>query len=362
MVINKEGGKMQHQIVVPTGYMGSGSSAVTDLLSEVEGYTSTNGNYEYVFMHCPNGVFDLEDKLLIGNNVVRSDEALHSFYYCMETLCKNKHYWVGDYNNKIGEEFFEWCNDFINSLIDDKIQEAYWYYQENPDFRIFIKKVISKLLKVASHNKIKTKPGVRYEEMWISYVSEENFYKCVKTFLEQFFNKMGIKDNNIILDQFLLPHNLFRMDRYFDDNCKVIVVERDPRDVFLLNKYYWNKANCPVPYSFNVEKFCRNYKKMRLSEKTLDNKNVKRICFEDLIYNYDKEVKSLFDFLGISKEMHIRPGTKLIPEKSRINTQLFLKNNMFIEEAHYIENQLKEYIYDFPYIEKEKITDNNLIL
>lgn len=69
----------QHKIVIPTGYMGSGSSAVTDLLSEIDGYSCTNGNFEYVFMHCPNGVFDLEDKLLKGNNDLRSDESFRHF-------------------------------------------------------------------------------------------------------------------------------------------------------------------------------------------------------------------------------------------------------------------------------------------
>ena len=54
------------QIIVPTGYMGSGSSAITDLISEIEGYDAPNGTFEYVFLHCPNGVFDLAYKLLIG--------------------------------------------------------------------------------------------------------------------------------------------------------------------------------------------------------------------------------------------------------------------------------------------------------
>ena len=89
---------MENKIVIPTGYMGSGSSAVTDLLSEVDGYSCANGNFEYVFMHCPNGVFDLEDKLLKGNNALRSDEALHTFYSCMNTLYTNIYYWVADFN------------------------------------------------------------------------------------------------------------------------------------------------------------------------------------------------------------------------------------------------------------------------
>ena len=66
------------KIIIPTGYMGSGSSAITDLFSEIDGVNASRGTFEYVFMHCPNGIFDLEDKLLIGNNAVRSDEALHS--------------------------------------------------------------------------------------------------------------------------------------------------------------------------------------------------------------------------------------------------------------------------------------------
>ena len=48
-----------NKVIVPTGYMGSGSSVVTDLIAEFEGYESANGSFEYVFLHCPNGVFRL---------------------------------------------------------------------------------------------------------------------------------------------------------------------------------------------------------------------------------------------------------------------------------------------------------------
>ena len=56
-----------NKILVPTGYMGSGSSAVTDILAEIDGCSARNGDFEFVFLHCPNGVFDLEDKLLRGS-------------------------------------------------------------------------------------------------------------------------------------------------------------------------------------------------------------------------------------------------------------------------------------------------------
>ena len=52
------------KIIVPTGYMGSGSSAVTDLVAEFKDCQNDYGDYEYIFLHSPNGLFDLEDKLL----------------------------------------------------------------------------------------------------------------------------------------------------------------------------------------------------------------------------------------------------------------------------------------------------------
>lgn len=353
---------MNYNVIIPTGYMGSGSSAITDLLSEVDGYSCLNGNYEYVFMHCPNGLFDLEDKLLKGNNVVRSDEALHSFYNCMKNLYANKHYWVADYKTKIGSDFIDWINTLINSLINDRITDSYWYYQENPNLEIYLKKLISKLLSIVTNKKIKLKPGLTYNEMWVSYPSNEDFYASAKIFLDKFFCEMGIKQNHIILDQFLLPHNIYRAPNYFNENYKIIVVERDPRDVFILNKYYWRDSNCPVPYSFDVKKFCENYKKMRDMEIINTNSNVKRIHFEDLVYNYDNEVEDIFRFLGISKEKHLKPFTKLNPKKSILNTQLFEQNINYKEESEYIKKELSEYIYDFPYPVNERLSKKDLIL
>ena len=51
------------RIIVPMGYMGSGSSAITDLISEFKDCQNEYKSYEYVLLHCPKGLCDLEDKL-----------------------------------------------------------------------------------------------------------------------------------------------------------------------------------------------------------------------------------------------------------------------------------------------------------
>lgn len=351
-----------NKVIIPVGYMGSGSSAITDLLCEVEGYDSVNGSFEYVLMHCPNGIFDLEDKLLRGNNALRSDEALHSFYDCMKTLFYCKRFGVGDYKHRVSPHFLEECEKYIGELITEKNENCYWYYQETPNKIMIMKKAFNKLIYLISFKTIRSKPVLKYNEMWVAYPSKEEFYTASKRFLNTFFYELKIDKQNLILDQFLLPHNLWRFKNYFDDNSKVIVVDRDPRDVFLLNKYYWKKAGFPLPYSCDVVDFCEHYKKMRQCEIIEKNENILRIHFEDLVYKYDETVKSIFEFLSIEEYQHSMKKTKFIPQKSMKNTQLFNRKSEYKIEGQYIEEHLSEYLYEFPVNECEEFFMNDIIL
>lgn len=352
---------MKNKIIIPTGYMGSGSSAVTDLLCEVEGYSARHGSYEYVFMHCPNGIFDLEDKLLYGNNCTRSDEALHSFYYCMEELYSERTWWFADYKHKINNDFMKYCNEYMEDLIDKKMPDNFWYYQERipgPNrFERLINKIYYKLFR-----KKNSERKLLYKGMWLSFPNENEFYEKTKIFLNKIFIAMGIEHQNLILDQLLLSHNVYRVNNYFDENCKVIVVDRDPRDVYILNKYFWKQLNTPVPFPYDVESFCLYYEKMRKSEKIVPNDMVLRIHFEDLVYHYYDTKKIIFEFIGINDCDHKKQFTRLVPEKSMLNTQLYNRNCRYVDEAKYIEKHLKEYIYNFPIDKYEKILNEDVIL
>ena len=349
---------MKKNIIIPTGYMGSGSSAITDLLEEVEGYASANGSYEYVFLHCPNGLFDLEDKLLYGNNALRSDEALHSFFYCMKALYEEKHWWFGDYKRKIGSSFLDDCIAFIDSIVDVRMKGSFWYNQEmvhEGRLERFFNKIKKRINKVGARKLL-------YNEMWISYPEKEEFYEKSRGLIEHFVNSFPSNEQNIIFDQLVLPHNLFRVGNYFGDNCKVIVVERDPRDVFILNKYYWNKLHSPIPYPFDVKDFCNYYEKMRRSEVLVENRNILRVHFEDMVYNYSRSLAKIFDFLKIDNESHVGKFRKFNPEKSILGTQLYMQDEKFFKEAEYIEKVLSKYTYKFPKRPNNKLTIDNVIM
>ena len=187
------------KIIAPTGYMGSGSSAVTDLMSEIQDVDCSKGSFEFVFLHCPNGVFDLEDKLLIGNNALRSDEALHSFAHTMKQLYDKKYWWVGHYNKNVGEKFWEITQKYIEELTEFR-PEFYWYYQENVNYKMIPGLVRNKLIKLLSGGKKTGKKPLLYPEMWISYVSDEEFYKLTKSYVYQVINMAGYDRGSIVLD------------------------------------------------------------------------------------------------------------------------------------------------------------------
>ena len=87
---------------------------------------------------------------------------------------------------------------------------------------------------------------------------------------------------------------------------------------------------------------------MRESEKKCNSNKVLRIRFEDLIYNYDDEVKRITKFLGFTSKDHINKKSRFDPDISIKNTQLFRKKE-YQEESKIIERELEKYLYNFPY-------------
>lgn len=335
------------RIIVPTGYMGSGSSAITDLVSEFRDCQNEHKSYEFVLLHCPNGLFDLEDKLLRGNNAIRSDEAIRSFELQMNKLYDKKLWWVGNYKDVVGSDFKSLMENYINN-IQQFNYPGYWYMHEEVNTKMLFKLLIRKPFKILSFNKLKFKKVLRYNDgMRISFIKDKDFYKYSHDYIYSVIDELSRGKKNIILDQFLLPFNLFRVDNYFDDKLKVIVVERDPRDVYVLNKYIWPLRGITVPMPTEAEEFCEFYQKMRESEKECDSNKILRVKFENLVYNYDSELERVMKFLGFTSEDHINKKVRFNPDVSIKNTQLFRKEE-YKEEMEIIERKLKKYLYDFP--------------
>ena len=101
-------------IISTSGFYSTGSSAVFALLEEygsctsgkLENWQIRGIDYENILLYTPDGVFDLEDKLLIGNSIHRSDEALRRFQEKMLLLYNNNFFSMGGFKALLGKEFY----------------------------------------------------------------------------------------------------------------------------------------------------------------------------------------------------------------------------------------------------------------
>lgn len=337
----------ENKVIIPTGYMGSGSSAILDFLNEFETYQVAGKDLEYIFLHCPNGVFDLEDKLLKNNNGIRCDEALRTFSSMMEALYSTPFWWVSDYKHKVTKNFMDLVHEYVNELTLCE-SACYWWYQERRGWGAFPRLAINKIIKVLTNERMMPKKPLIYEGMHLSIPTEEEFYSASKKFLRSFFSEMGIDRSNLIFDVLIQPSQLCRFENYFDENVECFVVDRDPRDVFLSNKYIWTKHNVAIPYPLDARDFCDYYKRLRAIDAGQGNSQTHRIHFEDMVYRYEETTREIRSILNISDADGAKPRALFDPARSINNTQLFSLPE-FQEESTLIERLLPEYLYDFPY-------------
>ena len=142
--------------------------------------------------------------------------------------------------------------------------------------------------------------------------------------------------------------------RYFKDDICVFVVDRDPRDVYMLCKTIWRWDHI-FPHD-SVETWCKWFRYVRESagEKSTD-KRVEYLQFEDFIYRYDETVKKIEALTGLKSEDHTKKFTRMNPKRSYHNTQIWKKDTRWIEDIKVIEKMLPEYLYDFDKVSEKDV-------
>lgn len=192
--------------------------------------------------------------------------------------------------------------------------------------------------------------NIRYRKnttIELSFVSKEKFYEAGKNFLERYCKLFfGDTYKMAILDQFLPVQQIDRISKYTDEDYRVIVVDRDLRDLYIWNlEVYKTKTIVPL----GIADFIEYYKSIYSQVEKVEESKLLKIHFEDLIYRYDETVLKVEKFLGLSAESHIRIQQEFKPTKSINNTQLFLKYPKYEKEVKMLEREMSSYLYDFPY-------------
>lgn len=325
-------------------YYGSGSSVITDFVSEFDSVYSFTDE-EFRFVQDPDGISDLEYNLVENFNRHNSGHAIKRYKKLVDFYC-------GNLLGKKYEGFFhgnwrKFSDEYISNLTDFTYH-GWWQndLMDNGNLFYFRKKIVNKILHMTiwKSNPERILNTMKNEITYCSHPTEEQFLKYTKQYINDLFSSVCEDKEILMVDQIVPPTNLSRYLRYFDD-IQVCIVDRDPRDIFILEKYVWKDGIIPS----EVKVFCKWFNYTRAHRKT-DRNNEQQVLFvqfEDMVYKYAETTKKVAAWLGLDMKNHIKKKQIFNPDKSIKNSQTWKKYPQSKEEVAYIEENLKDYLYDF---------------
>lgn len=325
------------------GYGFTGSGAVVDLLKEYEELHVISG-MEFSLPYSPDGLLSLKANLVdYYARSASSIVAIRRFEKLIKGFNSPNSAWKKLSNN----QFLQISEEYIDSLVQATwkgklgfdITQYSWLTQRIKGsllgrVQTFVDKKFKKYI-----------PIVPIQTMKMS-INPTDFEQKTKKYVDKLLRAFANNEKEIVLDQ-PFPANKPDFVFPFFESPKAIIVDRDPRDVFLLAKYVVLSEARFMPCD-DVQEFINYYRSIRdsIDDSVLDDK-ILRINFEDLIYEYERTLHKIEGFLGLSE--HTLPKKNFDPSRSVVNTKLFMKelDEKTRKEISMIEEQLSPWLYDF---------------
>ena len=330
-------------IITCASYYGCGSSAVTDLISEYSGVSSL-GEYEFRFLHDIDGISDLEFHLTECPNRHNSGHALKRF---KRLSMFNAGKWFNSrYEPFFNGQYMKLTNEYITAL-SYLTYKGQWFYDyfDKGTYQYYLIQFINKILGVLHLKKWRL---LSNELTYGTIIENHYFIECTQKYVHKLLECANLERSKyLMIDQLMPSSNIDRCLRYVPDDVYVFVVDRDPRDLYIMGKYVWvNEYVMPVD---DINVFCKWIRFTRgcAKKQQLDSKHIMHLKFEDMIYRYRETKDAIISMVGLSEVEHISPFTKFNPCRSVVNTQSWLKYPEERDNIAYIERELSEFLFDY---------------
>lgn len=324
------------------GFISTGSSAVSDLLKEFDENQVMDG-FEFALVHAMDSIEDLTYHVMQnGSRCMSGGVAIERFRRYIKTSGALRRATQGR----------------LDALTDeylDQIIQARWrgYGSAKMDMMLFpgfkYKYIGVRLMRDKVHPRLSKKFGRTFDFYPVRgmelCVRPDRYYEHTRRYVSKILDAMGWdRARNLVLDQPFAASNPQKSFEYFDDP-RAIVVDRDPRDVYLFAKKVLLHKVRAIPTE-RVEDFVAFYRALRKDMPYLQERgDILRIRFEDMVYEYDESVRRIMDFCGLRE--HSRPRSIFEPNLSINNTQLFRRYPQYAQDIAYIERELPEYLVPF---------------
>lgn len=327
---------MSNQInyICVVGYGWSGSSAVIDLLKEFEGVWDSEA--EFRILKDAHGMMDLEHALIEKWDALNVDIAIRDFLELAKLLNQNggKFQRGLNYDRIFSGNFMHATETFVEEITEYKYKGYWWMFDLRKNYFKWLGRKLAN----------KVAPREYVENMYFSGVEKTTFYSAVKKYMNSLINEIskGVVCSTIVLDQAVPAQHPEKAFDYFD-NAKVIVVDRDPRDIFLDLVELKKLVGRDIAEIHDVQKYVKWHKKYRDSG-CVNHPNILRLNFEDVVLNYEESVKKIAEFVGVELIHHTKKYEFFKPEESKKNIGKYI-SYPYQEEIQVLERELSDYLY-----------------
>lgn len=328
-------------IIGACGFGATGSSVVTDYLHEYDGI-QVKDNFEFSYVSGINGLVYLERAVL--NPINRTGDSIHAIEQFKNRVNKRKH--IYERYGLTAEMFQQSADEFINAIT---MAKWFWHNRYSESSRYSPLRIVANIIEHKYVPYWERKHGRRYTKWPLAEVSlsvcPDNYYDAAKKHVNDILSGVGLDTKGIIaLDQPFPGNNPQACFPYFDDPYAV-VVDRDPRDLYVFGKTKLMGKMHFFPID-RVEDFITYYSCIRKNQPYMeDNPRILRLRFEDMVYEYDKTTTVLREFLHLPENPH--PKSVFDPSLSIANTQVFKRYSQFADDVKKIEEALPDYLFDF---------------
>lgn len=325
-------------IIGVTGYGATGASACIDLLKEFEDVQSFYSSFEFQLLQQPDGLCDLKYFITKSGRRLDNSCALGRFTRNIKTP---RSYSI---NVSTHGKYIPLTKEYVKKLssVSWKGRSAY----ETKDFRPFydvmalykVRRGINKLLRYINPALSLPLPHVQQ----FSTVSEDEFDLITKQYLRNVFEAADFNlKKPILAEQLFNTVNPIDGMEFFDD-ARTIIVDRDPRDVYIQSNVTLKSICGFMPNAGSVEDFVRYYRALHSTRS--DDPRVLYVQYENLIFHYEESCQEIANFIGLN---HIKKGEAFKPQHSINNTQQYLNYPELSSQISYIENELSDLLYPF---------------
>lgn len=345
------------RIISSTGYGFTGSTAITDLVKEYSGVeTCKYSGYELKFFHDTKGIINLKNYMVNNRTpAAMNDAALDYLNKCKEWASSGT---AMNYELFFGNQFMKHSLKYLENLGGEIYMDVH-DFSNLSNFENFITRVVNKLQYTWHSLTYKEPYGQKHlrpiplfadnKRNYLFDLDEDKFTNITKLYFQCLMNAFTEKEFANIHE--LVPISLIdECCRYFDD-IYIITTERDPRDIYLNAKHRWLTLDHP---SKDVVFFCEHYKWLRSLIPKTKKKEVIKIQFEDLVFDYEKTVKRIEDFCGLNSENHINKKQFFNPDKAKLNCNLIGVYKEEKRNIEYIERELTDWLFDFDVVGDNK--------